>query len=127
MEVTMSNACGRCGKTEPRPVQIEEVIEARQHQQRQELALDTLEDYFNKEDAISDLADFPSLMILVKTDKGMKVRHLDNLCMGGNGKKRGCETRVATLLGEIFMDNKLTKKKKKKKAPPKEKAEEPKE
>jgi hypothetical protein len=117
MEVTMSNACGRCGKTESRPVEIEEVIAAREKQQRQLSIMERLHTYLN-EDGAEHLGDFPEMVMLVKTNSGVHLKALDNLCSGGKGKKKGCTHRVAALMNEVFLD---VPKAPKKKGPKKDK------
>lgn len=121
MEVTMSNACGRCGKTESRPVEIEEVIDARERQERQKGLMAALHTYIN--DDSDNLKDFPEMVVLIKTSSGVQLKSLDNLCSSnGNGKKKGCTHRVATLMNDVFMDG--PKKPTKKKGPKKESSEE---
>jgi len=104
MQVFINEKCDRCGKTTQKPVTVEQMNEALQLQEKQRAALDKFRGHL-----VADLlVDGPEIIVCLKTGKTepvYEVMAFDNLCDKPEDakKKRGCKSRIKTLVNDIFM------------------------
>jgi len=110
MEVTVTLDCGRCGKKETKQVQLTEAQELLAQNEAKAGILTDLETELN--DVLKP--EHPELIIARKVDGQYTIKMLDNMCHTPDAKRnKGCQTRVETLIGDIFMTNEAPPRKKK--------------
>ena len=102
MQVFINEKCDRCGKTTQKPVTVEQMNEALKQQERQKAAMEifaeTLKDKLSPTDG-------PEIVVCLKMNGAYQVQAFDNLCDKPEDakKKRGCKSRIRTLVNDIFM------------------------
>lgn len=124
MEVKVPLKCGRCGKAEEKLVPMETAQALVEEINQKAVELTNLKNMASSLNV--KLA--PAVILFVRKGEGYEVKTLDNLCEKPDAKRnKGCATRVAELLKDIFELHTGEKKERKPRtpkdpnAPPKEK------
>lgn len=119
MDVKVETKCGRCGRTEEKSMALEAAGKMEQESTLRAEAAANLKDAFNEKFGSSG---YPDIVVAVRNSGGdYTVNTLDGLCSReGAARNRGCKTRVANLIDEIFTVAAPKKRAAPKKEPPAE-------
>lgn len=100
MEVKVAVTCGRCGRSEEKPVQLEEAQDLVNATNKKSEELSRLREFTSTlDESVS-----PALIAYVRNeDGGYTMKTLDNLCRKPDAKRnKGCAVRVEELLKDVF-------------------------